>query len=306
MVTRSGFVSRLLVVANIGALCLCAGAAERRNGPADSGPSRDAGLIRYDIPGGESIFALSLKGAAPQDKSAPHDHVVLFDTSASQAGGHRQQGLAVVTALLASLGSSDRVQLFAADVQIKALSNGFFAPQSAETKVALAELKRRVPLGATSLQPALETALNAAADSSARDRARSIIYIGDGMSTGKLVDRQEFRSLISQLRTKRIPFSSFAVGPRTDLQVLGVLAHQTGGVVLVDALVDDASLSAEKLGKKLATAADAVVLYPETISLAPQADKLAAALSPGDLPPIRSDRETILLGKGRLGDLLKV
>jgi len=72
--------------------------------------------------------------------------------------------------------------------------------------------------------------------------------------------------------------------------------------VLVDALVDDAKLSAEKLGQKLATAADAAVFYAETISLAPQADKLL----PGVVPPLRSDRETILLGKGRVGESLKV
>ncbi|HEV3338902.1 MAG TPA: vWA domain-containing protein, partial [Pirellulales bacterium] len=180
--------------------------------------------------------------------------------------------------------------------------DGFYAPQAAETKDAFAKLQRRVPLGATSLQPALDAALKAFAGSSGADRGRSIIYIGDGMSTGKLVDMQEFRALISQLRTRQIPVNSFAVGPRTDLQVLGVLAQHTGGVVLVDALVDDSKQTPEKLGQKLAAAADAPVFYPETISLAPQADKLL----PGVVPPIRSDRDTILLGKGRVGESLKV
>ena len=91
-----------------------------------------------------------------------------------------------------------------------------------------------MPLGATSLQPALDVALEAFSGTSGSDRARSIIYIGDGMSTGKLVDMQEFRTLISQLRAQQIAVSSFAVGPRTDMQVLGVLAQHTGGVVLVE------------------------------------------------------------------------
>jgi hypothetical protein len=308
MVTRSGFVSRLLVAASFGTLCLCGVAAERRTDSADSG----ANLIRYNVPGGESIFALSLraqslkaqslKTASAKDNSAPHDHVILFDTSASQAGAHRQQGLKVVEAFLASLNKSDRVQVFAVDMQSKPLSKGFFAPQAAETKAALGELQRRVPLGATSLQPGLAAALTALTGAAAKDRAQSIVYIGDGMSTGKLVDVQEFRTLVAELRTKHVPVSSFAVGPRTDLQVLGVLAQHTGGVVVVDALVDDARLTAEKLGQKLAAAADAPVFYPEAISLAPEADKLL----PGPVPPLRSDRETIVLGKGRVGDVLNV
>src|SRR5258708_6466745 len=122
------------------------------------------------------------------------------------------------------------------------------------------------------------------------------------MSTGEVVDLQEFRTLNSQLRAQRIPVTSFAVGPRTDLQVLGALAQHTGGVVLVDALVDDTKVTPETLGQTLAAAADAPVFYPETISLVPHADKLL----PGEAPPIRSDRETVLLGKGRVGQVFKV
>jgi len=133
MVTPIGFVSRLLVVASFGALCVCGVAAERRTDFADA----CASLIRYDIPGGESLFALSLKadsiqtgamktGAKDKGRSAPHDHVILVDTSASQAGAHRQQGLKVVDSLLTALDKSDRVQIFAVDMQVNPLSEGFF------------------------------------------------------------------------------------------------------------------------------------------------------------------------------------
>ncbi|HEY2251328.1 MAG TPA: VWA domain-containing protein, partial [Planctomycetaceae bacterium] len=260
-----------------------------------------AQLIRYDVPGGETLFALELKGSSGA-AAVPHDHVILVDTSASQAGAHRQQGLDVLAGCLASLGRSDRVWLFAVDTQVKPLSKGFFSPQSAETGASLEEIRRRVPLGATSLQPALEEALHVFVESSASDRGRSIIYIGDGMSTGKLVEWAGFRGLVDRLRSERVPVNSFAVGPRTDLQLLGILAEHTGGVVYADALIDDASLPAEKLGGKLAAAADAAVYYPETIRLTPAVDKLL----PGFVPPIRSDRETILLGKGPVGASLQV
>ena len=106
------------------------------------------------------------------------------------------------------------------------------------------------------------------------------------MSTVKLVESAELHGLLSELRQNHIPVNSFAVGPRTDLQLLGTLAEHTGGVVYIDAVVDDAQLSAKKLGQKLAAASNAGVFYPDRISLAPEADKLL----PGVVPPLRSDR----------------
>jgi len=274
-------------------------------GNAGRSVSLPADLIRYDVPGGETFFALALRGSTPE-AAVPHDHVILVDTSASQAGAHRQQAFDVLKGCLASLSPSDRVRLFAVDTQVKPLSQDFFAPQSAQTQAAVHELERRVPLGATSLQPALETALQLFGGSPSADRGRSIVYIGDGMSTGKLVEWNGFRGLVTELRQARVPVNSFAVGPRTDLQLLGILAEHTGGMVFVDALVDDARLPAAKLGEKLAAAVDAPVFYPDAVSLtinrAPQGGKLL----PGSVPPIRPDRETILLGKGRVGDSLQL
>ena len=43
---------------------------------------------------------------------------------------------------------------------LESLNDGFVAPQSTETKNALAKLQERVPLGATNLQPALKIALD--------------------------------------------------------------------------------------------------------------------------------------------------
>jgi hypothetical protein len=256
-----------------------------------------ASLIRYEVPGGETFFALSLKtGALPA--ADRRDHAILFDTSASQAGAHRRQALAVLDGFLAALDKSDRVRFFACDVKVKSLSDDFHPPQSAETKEALAKLERIVPLGATALQPALETALGVLAG----DHGCSIVYIGDGMSTAQLIQLPELRDLLSRFRQAHIPIHSFAVGPRTDLQLLGTMAEHTGGVVFVDDLVDDRKVSAAQLGKKLALAAGAPAFYPDKISLSPEAD----GLLPDPVPPLRADRDTILLGKGRLGGALKV
>jgi Mg-chelatase subunit ChlD len=256
-----------------------------------------AGLIRYEVAGGESYFALSLR-ARSLPAAGAHDHVILVDTSASQAGAHRRQALAVLDACLAALDKSDRVRLIAFDVKVTPLAEDFHPPQSDETKQAVARLKQIVPLGATSLQPALEAALK----SFTGERGRSIIYIGDGMSTAKLIPLPDLRDLIGRLRKARVPVNSFAVGPRTDLQLLGSVAVHTGGTVLVDALIDEAKVSPEQVGKKLAAAAAATVFYPERITLTPEVDELL----PEVVPPIRADREAILLGKGRVADTLKV
>jgi hypothetical protein len=293
MLPRRHVCLRLFVVCGLAVLSVWSLAGETR--PTTAVPvSR---MIRFDVPGGESLFALSIK-AAQLEPAEAHDVAIVIDTSASQAGEHRRQALAVLESCLASLAATDRVLLIAVDTQVKSLSADFAAPQSPETKAALAALQQRVPLGATDLQPALETALR----SLQGDRPHSLIYIGDGMSTGKLIEWTGFRTLINGFRRQQVPVTSYAIGPRTDLQVLGILAEHTGGVVLVDALIDDTKLSPEKLGQKLARAAEATVFYADELTVSPEIHKLL----PRVVPPIRADRETIVLGEGTIPALLKV
>jgi hypothetical protein len=255
-----------------------------------------ASLIQYDIPGGDGVFALSLRaGSLPA--AGEHDYAILFDTSASQAGAHRRQGLAVLDACLKQFNKTDRVRLFAVDLRTRPLDDGFHSVQSEEVRGAVENLQRIVPLGATDLKQALESGLK----SFSGDRARSIVYIGDGMSSARLVQIPELRKLVSELREARVPAISFAVGPRTDLQLLGTIACHTGGAVLVDALIDDSKTTPEAVGKALAAAAAAPVFYPEQISLSPEVEKLLPAL-----PPIRADRDTILLGRDRVTEALNV
>ncbi len=293
MLSGSRLVLRVPVVFSLGALCVWSVAGETRPGPAKPVSS----LIRFDVPGGEPVFALSLKAGATEAAGA-RDVAIVIDTSASQAGAHRRQALAVLESCLASLNASDRVRLIAVDTQVKLLSADFSAPQSSETKAALAALQQRVPLGATDLQSALEAALR----SFQGDRPHSLIYIGDGMSTGKLIEWTGFRALINEFRHQQIPVISYAIGPRTDLQVLGILAEHTGGVVQVDALIDDTKLPAEKLGQNLARAAEATVFYADKLTFSPEVDKLL----PGVVPPIRADRDTIVLGEGTIPAALSV
>lgn len=277
-----------------------------KSGPAVSASQRGAAsLIGYAAPGGESYFALSLSAAnfsaARLQNAGPHaahDHVLLVDTSASQAGAHRKQSLAVLDGFLSGLNNADRVQLIAIDVAVDRLTCGFCSPRSDEFQAALRKLRQRVPLGCTSLLPGLEAACRLLTG----DRSRSLVYIGDGMSAGSLINASALRKVIERLREQHIPVSSFAIGPRTDLQLLAILAQHTGGVLMIDALTDDARHPAQEVGTMLASAADAPVLYPSRIRLQPEVD----ALLPSTIPPVRPDRQTVLLGRGPLPPALSV
>ena len=62
--------------------------------------------------GATNYFALSLQAELAKPAEA-HDVIVLVDTSASQAGQIRADGLAALDAMLAGLGEAARVQLLA-------------------------------------------------------------------------------------------------------------------------------------------------------------------------------------------------
>lgn len=253
--------------------------------------SKSGSLISYAPPGGATCFALALRpenlGEAPV-----RDHVLLIDTSASQAGEFRRQTLAVLRGFLKSLPATERVQLFAVDVELTAMTDGFIAPQSPEAESAVASLAQRVPLGAAELLPAIEQSLAVFEPG----RNGSIVYVGDGMSAGGLIAPPQLRELLSTLRKRQVAFHSFAVGPRVDTQLLGVLAEHTGGVLLVDDLIDDQRTSAAASGQQLAQAATAAVLYPDSLSIVPAVERVL----PQVCPPLRMDRDTILLGTGDL------
>jgi len=300
MNSKSLFAMRVSLALTVaGGIVASAFAAERVESPT----SATSSVISYTAPSGESYFALSLKpGALESGRSIAHDHVLLVDTSASQMGEHRTQALRVAEAFVASLDPADRVLLMAVDVQAKALTEGFVSSRSEALETAFGQLKRRIPLGATNLEPALTLAL----DSFEGDRPRSIVYIGDGMSTARLIQSPNMRALITALREDRVPVHSYAVGPNTDLMLLGVLAQHTGGTVSIDdrQIVDGKPQlpNPENVGRKLAAAATAPVFYSTELQTEPALEQLL----PQQLPPLRSDRETILLGKGPVPATIRV
>ncbi len=264
-----------------------------------------ARLDTYSAPDGKHYFALSL-AAESLAPPAAHDIVVLVDTSASQAGPYREKQLAALQSLLAKLSPQDRVALVAVDLHAIPLSEGFVAAGSAELQQALAKLQQRVPLGSTDMAQALRTAIEQFADAK---QPRAAVYLGDGISSAQLLGSQQFEQLTRQLVEHRIPVSSYAVGPQTDARLLAALANQTGGnLAVAGALVlpdpqnnisferaaEENRRAARAMGAQLAQSAQAAVLWPSQAKL-PEG---FAEVYPARLPPLRSDRDTVLIGVG--------
>ncbi len=244
---------------------------------------------------GVSSFALSVKPTAIAATTSARDIVVLFNTSASQIGESRTKAFDALKGLLGGLNAGDRVRLVAVDLNAVPLTQTFVAPNSKEMEAALAALDARVPLGATDMAKAVEAVVGSYGGES--KNARAAVYIGDGRSAAHLLETDEFQKLSARLADSRIPLSSYAVGVRLDRQLLGALAVQTGGAVIVES-----ETSGQEAGRSLATAADATVLWPTSVTWPAE----VTSVFPKRMPPLRNDRDTIVLGTLKGKDPLEI
>ncbi|MBL7039805.1 MAG: hypothetical protein ISR77_14305, partial [Pirellulaceae bacterium] len=253
--------------------------------PVDNAGS--AVLSTYDSSSGETYFALSLTPTVTPKRASAHDVLVLFDTSASQTGAYRDDALDGLRTMLTSLAPEDRVKLMAIDLNAIAMTDGFVAPGSEAMTAGLSKLGKRVPLGSTDMRAALKGATTSFSGDAANPR--SVIYIGDGMSRANLLETGEFASLVDKLVSSRVSVSSFAIGPGRDVHMLAALANHTGGMVYLDAAE---GRSSDRAGLAMADVVRATVYWPVSAKL--PADMQDAL--PQRMPPLRSDRDTVLLG----------
>ncbi|WP_197526651.1 VWA domain-containing protein [Botrimarina colliarenosi] len=257
----------------------------------------DVDLQVYDAPTGERYFAASFGPVAAPAQPTPMDLVIVADTSASQVGPFRSTTLAAVEACLASLHPEDRVELIAADLDARVLTAAPAAPESTELTAALAALTEVTPLGASELRGAIESAADRLAKGES-SRRRAILYIGDGVSMGATKLAGAWADTVRQLRSDRVAVSSFAVGPQKNAAMLASLANLTGGNLYVDdpgIAEDDADARrrGQRVGRVLADWAHADVVWTDSAS----ANDAVLAAYPADMPPLRSDRDTVVIGR---------
>ncbi len=244
----------------------------------------------YESPTGETYGSISIQLAPTTETLSSVDHVVLIDTSASQIGEHRKIGFEVLSSFLGNLPQGHRATVIAIDVAAVPMMDGFAGPREA-AKAALPKLNSRFPAGATNIPKGLIAALEMLKTS---DHG-SITIIGDGMSAAHLLQFVETQKLTEQLRQRQIPVHSFAVGSKKDMQLLGVLAQETGGFVMRDETSKN-SLNGEQAGELLASAASKPVVYSNSIAVSQK----NVNLLPNRPLPVRSDRETVYLFSGQL------
>lgn len=250
-------------------------------------PATDAARLDvFSHPDGNDYFALSLRPNAAMAAPAQSNVVVLFDTSASQAGPYREKAIESLNTFLAGLAPDDRVKLIAVDLNATPMTETFVEPAGNEIAGALDRLNARVPLGTTDMQAALTEA--AASFAGAAPTGKAVVYIGDGMSPANLLGTEEFENLVTSLREANIPVTSYAVGPRLDAQLLGALAGRTGGNMIVQS--DDQDATA--VGAELASVARAPVFWPDETAW-PAA---FSAVYPKLAPPLRVDRDSVVIG----------
>ena len=251
-------------------------------------PSVEAArLSTYEHANGDTFFALSLTPRPTQVVAEGRDVLVMFDTSASQAGQFRTDALATLDSMLQTLDSGDRVKLVAVDLRSIPLTDGFVTPTGDAMLAAVDKLNQRAPLGSTDMGVVMTAAADGFADSG--ERQRSSIYIGDGESNANVMPADEFGDYISRLVAERVSMNSFVIGPRRNVELMAAVANQTGGVVTVDG----SETSAQQFGADLARTVSATVIWPQTVQLPVSFQEVY----PKTVPPLRSDRDTILIGR---------
>ena len=280
-----------------GALALLAVAAVALRAPAaetEGANVRIATFAPAEDATGDRYFAASIQPSADDAlvtavRDASADVVIVIDTSASQVGAYRDDSMTAAREVIKGLRDGDRVRIFAADVTASDLSGAFHPGDASATSAGLAKLDGRLPLGHTNLTAVLDE-VRAGLVGGPDRRTRSIVYIGDGASIQSTQDRGRFEGLVDALRSDRISVHSLAIGPGTNLEVMGILANQTGGVVGVAGQGEQASA-----GKVASEVARSAVMSPIWLSDARLPSGMNTIQS-GRLPPLRLDRDTILIG----------
>ncbi|WP_158222624.1 VWA domain-containing protein, partial [Rhodopirellula sp. MGV] len=251
-------------------------------------------IVSFTASEGDSYFAASIMPSADDTllaatSKAAADVVIIVDTSASQAGDFRRESMAALKSVLSNLRSGDRAKVYAADVDAVAMTSNFASSNESNVSNAMGALSRRLPLGHTNMVAVIE-AVRGTLLSEPQSHTRSIVYIGDGASIDATGNETRFSAMVDALRADHISVHSIAIGPTKNVELMAILANQTGGVL---GIVEQSSgNTAEAIARQVTDSAVRSPIWVSTLAV-PSSLHLVQAKR---LPPLRVDRDSILLG----------
>ncbi len=262
---------------------------------ASAGEGANIRIATYRTPSGDDFFAAAVQPSAEDAllgavRKAPADIVVVVDTSASQVGEYRDDSITALRSVIAKLRPGDHVQVYAADVRAVALNEAFEAAGNEAADQAVTKLNRRMSLGNTNMVTVIGS-VRAALVAQPEGHTRSIVYIGDGTSIDGVSNAARFETLIDALRADRISIHCVAIGPTMNVELMAILANQTGGVfgMVGAANGDDVAAVSARVG-------GSSTMSPVWLTQAKLLDSMELVQA-DRLPPLRLDRDSIFLGK---------
>ena len=266
----------------------------------------DRTTLAYKLKSGDTAFAWQVKPTLPVASPRPKDVLVMVDTSASQAGESLQRAAQIVNALGHELGADDRVDVWTVNLDspehTKSLTRGFKAAADAGVKKAAETLaNEEYGAGAVDLKAGLDKAL--AAFERKAGRQQVILYLGDGESAASPAPLTEAArvDLGKRMVEREVQFFAVPLGYPVAANTLHGFGMLTGGAVV--RVKEDMGTANGRFSftKRLTEALDVPVLNVTKATLAPA----AGDLFPGQLPPLRADRPTLVVGavKGEAANL---
>ncbi|HXU03983.1 MAG TPA: VIT domain-containing protein, partial [Polyangia bacterium] len=178
-----------------------------------------------------SYVAIALRPRLPRiEENARRDFALVVDSSRSMFGETYQRAIRLATRFAAELDPADRVAVLACDSQCRALQGGLTAPGRETTDRIGKFLSAITPDGASDVAGAIAAA---AALGGKDGGALRVVYFGDGAPTmGPIRPASVTRAVAQAIPAGRGTVTAVAIGPESDLQMLGAVARGGGGVVL--------------------------------------------------------------------------
>jgi len=228
----------------------------------------------------------------PDMQPEAYEIAIIVDTSSTQTGKFRTASFDAVRQAIDSLPKNASIQLFKSDVDTESLTNGFISVSDVDAvHEALQSLEGITPGGAGNLMAVLQAAVDAFSDCGNRPAVPVVLLIGTGNSDANLQDLDaNLVDAILFFQVNQIPVNFLAVGNNVDYARLGQIAYQTGGQV-----VPDSELEPGQVGDALSAVLTTPVFWVSKVGDNWFDDD--TELFPKVFPPIRSDRETFLIGK---------